>query len=40
MTAGLATTDISDGEGAAQKASRVDDLRQTRSLLPFAGGEL
>jgi hypothetical protein len=40
MTAGFATTDISDGESAAQKASGVDDLRETRSLLPFPGREL
>ena len=40
MTAGFATTDISDGESAAQKASGVDDLRETRSLLPFPSGEL
>jgi hypothetical protein len=28
MTAGFATTNIPHGEGAAQKASGVDDLRQ------------
>src|SRR5260370_4388081 len=40
MTAGFATTHIAHGKGAAQEASDVDDLRQTRSLLPFPSGEL
>jgi len=40
MTARLTTTNIPNGEGTAQKASRMDDLRQARSLLPFPGREL
>jgi hypothetical protein len=40
MTAGFATTNSPHGESAAQKASGVNDLRQTRSLPPFPGGEL
>jgi hypothetical protein len=40
MATGFATADIPQSEGAAQKASGVDDLRQAGPLPTFLGSEL
>jgi len=40
VTTGFATVDVSQGEGAAEKTSLVNDLRQAGAAAAFAIGEL
>ncbi len=40
VTTGFAALDVSQGEGAAEKTSLVNDLRQARATSPLAIGEL
>jgi hypothetical protein len=40
VTTGFAAVDVSQGEGAAEKTSFVNDLRQAGAASPFTIGEL
>jgi hypothetical protein len=40
VTTGFAAVNVSQGEGAAEKTSLVNDLRQAGAASPFTIGEL